>query len=65
MYICAKDSIRAPGTFGFLVFRYGLTLYSPGCSGTSSVDQAGLEFVDIYLPSTETKGVFHHYPVYF
>jgi hypothetical protein len=28
---------------GFLVFRDRVSLYSPGCPGTHSVDQAGLE----------------------
>jgi hypothetical protein len=29
--------------FWFLVFRDRVSLYSPGCLGTHSVDQAGLE----------------------
>jgi hypothetical protein len=29
--------------FKFLVFRDRVSLYSPGCPGTHSVDQAGLE----------------------
>jgi hypothetical protein len=29
--------------FGFLVFRDRVSLYSPGCPGTHSVDQADLE----------------------
>jgi hypothetical protein len=29
--------------FFFLVFRDRVSLYSPGCSGTHFVDQAGLE----------------------
>jgi hypothetical protein len=29
--------------FGFLVFQDRVSLYSPGCPGTHSVDQAGLE----------------------
>jgi hypothetical protein len=29
--------------FFFLVFRDRVSLYSPGCPGTHSVDQAGLE----------------------
>jgi hypothetical protein len=29
--------------FNYFVFRDRVSLYSPGCSGTHSVDQAGLE----------------------
>jgi hypothetical protein len=36
------------------------SLYSPGCPGTHSVDQAGLELT--CFPSDEIKGVHHHCP---
>jgi hypothetical protein len=40
-------------------------LYSPGCPGTHSVDQAGLELRNppsLCLPSAGIKGVHHHCP---
>jgi hypothetical protein len=35
------------------VFRDRVSLYSPGCPGTHSVDQAGLEFR--YLPASGSQ----------
>jgi hypothetical protein len=32
------------------VFQDGVSLCSPGCPGTHSVDQAGLKFTEICLP---------------
>jgi hypothetical protein len=48
----------------FLVFRDRVSLCSPGCPGTHSVDQAGLELRSacLYLPSAGIKGVRHHCP---
>ena len=46
----------------FLFFRDRVCLYSPGCPGTHSVAQAGLQFRITCLPSTGNKGVCHHYP---
>jgi hypothetical protein len=41
-------------------------LCSPGCPGTCSVDQVGLELKEIHLPlfppSAGIKGVCHHHP---
>jgi hypothetical protein len=45
-------------------------MYSPGCLGTHSVDQAGLELRNspasacLCLPSVEIKGVCHHCPAF-
>jgi hypothetical protein len=38
-----RSSERADKFFFFLVFWDRVSLYSPGCPGTHSVDQAGLE----------------------
>lgn len=43
--------------------RTGFLCVSPGCLGTHCVDQAGLEFKGLCLPSTEIKSVSHHRPV--
>jgi hypothetical protein len=48
------------GSVFILVFRDRVSLCSPGCPGTHSADQAGLELTDIFLPfppSSEIKGV--------
>jgi hypothetical protein len=42
----------------FLVFRDRISLYSPGCPGTRSVDQGGLELRN--PPASAIKGVRHH-----
>lgn len=41
-----------------------LYLCRPDCLGTHSIDQAGLEPIEIflYLPSTGIKGICHHCP---
>ena len=46
--------------FGF--FRDRVSLYSPGCPGTHSVDQAGLELTNLPASASraEIKGVCHH-----
>jgi hypothetical protein len=45
-------------------FQDRVSLYSPGCAGTHSVDQAGLELRNqsacLCLPSAGIKGVCHH-----
>jgi hypothetical protein len=49
--------------FVFLVFRDRVSLCSPGCPGTHSVDKAGLElkkFTCLCLPSAGIIGVRHH-----
>jgi hypothetical protein len=49
--------------FIFLVFRDRVSLCSPGCPGTHSVDQTGLELKKsacLCLPSAGIKGVRHH-----
>jgi hypothetical protein len=45
------------------VFQDRVSLYSPGCPGTHSVGQAGLELQKsacLCLPSAGIKGVRHH-----
>jgi hypothetical protein len=54
--------------FVWLVFRDRVSLCSPGCPGTHSVDQAGLELrnspasAPTPTPSAGIKGVRHHRP---
>jgi hypothetical protein len=48
-----------------LFFRDRVSLCSPGCPGTHSVDQAGLELWNppsLCLPSAGIKGMCHHCP---
>jgi hypothetical protein len=40
---------KATFLFCFVVFQDGVSLCSPGCPGTCSVDQAGLELTEICL----------------
>jgi hypothetical protein len=47
--------------FLFFVFWYRVSLFSSGCPGTHSVDQAGLELRNPPA-SAEIKGGRHHYP---
>ena len=47
----------------FICFRDKVSLCSPGCPGTHSVEQAGLKLKSsacLYLPSAGVKGVPHH-----
>jgi hypothetical protein len=48
--------------FFFLVFRDRVSLCSPGCPGTHSVDQAGLKLrnLPLCLPSAGIKGMRHY-----
>jgi hypothetical protein len=49
--------------FLFLVFRDRVSLCSPGCPGTHSADQAGLELRNLPAsapPSAGIKGVRYH-----
>jgi hypothetical protein len=41
--VAEKVSFNLTFFFFFLAFRDRVSLYSPGCPGTHSVDQAGLE----------------------
>jgi hypothetical protein len=46
-----------------LVFQDRVSLCSPGCPGTQSVDQVGLKLIELHLPlppSAGIKGVCHH-----
>jgi hypothetical protein len=43
--------------FVFLVFRDRVSLYSPGCPGTHSVDQAGLEFRNPPASASQVLGL--------
>jgi hypothetical protein len=40
-----------------LVFRDRVSLYSPGCPGTLSVDQAGLEFRNSLASASRVLGL--------
>jgi hypothetical protein len=43
--------------FFFLVFRDRVSLYSPGCPGTHSVDQAGLELRNLPASASQVLGL--------
>jgi hypothetical protein len=43
--------------FGFFVFRDRASLYSPGCPGTHSVDQAGLELRNPLASASQVLGL--------
>ena len=43
--------------FVFLVFRDRVSLCSPGCPGTDSVDQAGLELRNSTASATQVLGL--------
>jgi hypothetical protein len=43
--------------FFFLVFRNRVSLYSPGCPGTHSVDQAGLELRNLPAFASRVLGL--------
>jgi hypothetical protein len=43
--------------FGFLVFRDRVSLCSPGCPGTHSVDQAGLELRNLPASASQVLGL--------
>jgi hypothetical protein len=43
--------------FFFLVFRDGVSLCSPGCLGTHSVDQAGLELRNPPASASQVLGL--------
>jgi hypothetical protein len=50
-------------TFYFYLFVYLFTYLFPGCPGTHSVDQAGLELICLLcLLSARIKGVRHYHP---
>jgi hypothetical protein len=71
-----RSSIRAARAFFYLgffssllffIFRDRVSLCSPGCPGTHSVDQAGLELTEMHLPlppSAGIKGVHYNYPAH-
>jgi hypothetical protein len=49
---------------GWLIFCFVLetgflSLYSPGCPGTHSVDQAGLELRDSPYPASQALGLYY------
>jgi hypothetical protein len=41
----------------FLVFRHRVSLCSPGCPGTHSVDQAGLELSNLLASASQVLGL--------
>jgi hypothetical protein len=43
--------------FFFLVFRDRVSLFSPGCPGTHSVDQAGLELRNLPASASQVLGI--------
>jgi hypothetical protein len=43
--------------FSFLVFRDNVSLYNPGCPGTHSVDQAGLELRNPPASASQVLGL--------
>jgi hypothetical protein len=43
--------------FFFLVFQDRVSLYSPGCPGTHSVDQAGLKLRNPPAPASQVLGL--------
>ena len=47
------------------VFQGRVSLCTPGCPGTHSVDQAGFKLRDplVFASQTETKGVCHAWPI--
>lgn len=49
---------EGPGLF--CLFSSQISLYSPGCPETRSIDQADLELTEICLPAARIKGVYHH-----
>jgi hypothetical protein len=42
---------------GWLFFERGFFLYSPGCPGTHSVDQAGLELRNMFASASGVLGL--------
>jgi hypothetical protein len=63
MYGYKTMCVEVDDNFVFCFFRDRVSLYSPGCPGTHSVDQAGLELRNppaSGLPSAGIKGVCHH-----
>jgi hypothetical protein len=51
------DSIAKAALFVFLVFWERVSLYSPGCPGTHSVDQAGLELRNLPASASQVLGL--------
>jgi hypothetical protein len=43
--------------FGFCFFRDGISLRSPGCPGTHSVDQAGLQLRNLPASASQELGL--------
>jgi hypothetical protein len=52
--ICSQSTVnlnkKSMAESGWRTLRHRVSLCSPGCPGTHSVDQAGLELTEIYLP---------------
>jgi hypothetical protein len=48
---------RKTGSFFFLVFQDRVSLCSPGCPGTHSVDQTGLELRNLPVSASQGLGL--------
>jgi hypothetical protein len=56
----ARGRSGAGGAFFFFLPQDRVSLCSPGCPGTHSVDQAGLELRNLPASAFGIKGVCHH-----
>jgi hypothetical protein len=54
--LCSLDGLEIAG-FVCLVFQDRVSLYSPGCPGTQSVDQAGLELRNSPASASQVLGI--------
>ena len=63
---CLPNSdLRCLFSFLFFIFRDRVSLYTPGCPGTHSVDQAGFELRNLPASTSQSAGitgVCHHRP---
>jgi hypothetical protein len=52
-----KEESNRICVFGFFSFRDRVSLYSPGCTGTHSVDQAGLKLRNLPASASQVLGL--------
>jgi hypothetical protein len=57
MCACVCTCFLFFGFFGFGFFRDRVSLYSPGCPGIHSVDQAGLELRNLPASASQVLGL--------